>query len=1263
VNPITYPADLPITSRHDEILEAIQANQVVVIAGETGSGKSTQIPKMCLELGRGVDAWIGHTQPRRIAARAVAERVAEELGTTIGGRVGYAVRFNDRVGPGTSIKIMTDGLLLAEIQRDRQLRRYDTIIIDEAHERGLNIDFLLGYLHTLLPRRPDLKLIITSATIDTQRFADHYDGAAVIEVSGRGYPVEMRYRPLDGSGTAANSGIATDRAPRDQSTAIADAVEELVKEGDGDILVFCSGEREIRDAEEAITELRLANTEVFPLFARLSSAEQHRVFEPHSNRRVVIATNVAETSLTVPGVRYVVDPGTARISRYSHRTKVQRLPIEAVSQASANQRAGRCGRVAPGICVRLYTEEDLESRPEFTEPEIQRTNLASVILQMAALRIGDPAEFPFVDPPDLRAIRDGVALLEELDAVDPEHVNTRKWLTPLGRQLARLPIDPRLGRMVLEASDNGCVHEVMVITSGLSIQDPRERPTDKRDAADAMHKRFSNPQSDLLAYVALWDHIATERASRSGNQFRKMCRAEFLNYLRIREWQDIYSQLTREVRQLGIDINTVPAKADSVHISLLSGLLSHLGYLAPPKDKAKGGQGGRRQGRQAIAEYQASRGAKFALAKASGLSKKPPTWVMAAELVETNRMWARNVARIEPEWAERLADHLTKRSYSEPVWNPERGSAQTTERVTLYGLPIVAGRRVQLGSVDADLAREMFIHHALVEGDIAEEWRERNAFLGHNRAVAAHVDALGARARRTDIVADRQVIHGFYDERIGEAVTSQGHFDRWWREVRRTHPTLLEMAVLDLVDFDESTIDNEAFPESWHDGDHSFPLSYEFGDAASIAGGSATDGVVVTIPVAVLNQVDPSGFDWSVPGHRREIVTALVRSLPKPLRKHFVPVPDTVEHVLDLIKPGDGGLIEAVRRELGALAGVPVPAGDFDLDKVPSQLRPTLRVVDNEGGIIAEGKDIDAIRAEVHDTMLDVIAAVEADIEQRGARTWTFGTLARTIETNRAGHLVRAHPALVDDGDSVSLHLLASTSEQAASHWNGVRRLLRVQLPAPARQLNAVLDNEVKLALAVDDVQSKAGWYSDIIDCAIDSIVEAEGGPPWDESDFDALLATVKARFGGELSSTATAASRIITGLADVRRALADAQSGPSVADMGDQLHRLAYAGFLSAVGRSRLEDISRYLRAISHRVEKLPGRVTLDQRDLLVCRALEDDFARLAASSGATGEIEDIGWMLQELRVNLFAQPIGANGPISAKRVRRAIERAHGLR
>ena len=1247
---IGYP-DLPVSERRHEILASIEEHHVTVLAGETGSGKSTQLPKMCLELGRGVDAWIGHTQPRRIAARSVAERIAEELGTEIGERVGYAVRFNDHVGSNSQIKVMTDGLLLAEIQRDRNLKRYDTIIIDEAHERGLNIDFLLGYLHRLLPRRPDLKLIITSATIDTQRFADHFQDAAIIEVSGRGFPVEIRYRPLDDT---------DDGIPRDQSVAIADAVAELVREGPGDILVFCSGEREIRDAAESISELRLPSTEVFPLFARLSAAEQHRVFEQHSGRRVVVATNVAETSLTVPGIRYVVDPGTARISRYSQRTKVQRLPIEAISQASANQRAGRCGRVAPGICIRLYGEDDYLSRSEFTEPEIQRTNLASVLLQMAALRLGDPAEFPFVDPPELRNIRDGINLLEEIDAVDPEHANTRRWLTPLGRQLARLPIDPRLGRMVMEASDNGCVHEVMVIASALSIQDPRERPNDKRAVADELHRRFQKPGSDLLAFVELWKHIEMKRTELSSNQFRKLCRKEFLNYLRIREWQDIYAQLRRELKQMKVEINTIEPSADAVHVSLLAGLLSHIGYLLPKAGATR--RSGPRQ-RKEIPEFQAARGAKFAIARDSVLSKDSPSWVMAAELVETNRLWASGVAKIEPEWAERLGSHLTTSSYSEPRWDANGGSAVTTERVTLYGLPIVTGRRVQLGRVDRELAREMFIHHALIEGDAPPEWFSRHAFVSRNRAVIAEVDAIGARARRTDLITDRAAIHRFYDDKLAHDVTSTSHFNRWWKAKRRTEPGLLDMHVTDLIDPDTAEIDEEAFPISWRDGDVHLDVSYQFDQADD------NDGVIVTIPVEIVNQLDPSGFDWGVPGHRSQLVTALIRSLPKPIRKHFVPVPDTVEQIMGAIDPSHGGVLEALCRELSRLSGVAVPVDALDLGRVPDHLRPTLRVVDINGGTIAEGKDLRHIRSEVRDAMLDVLASTESDIEHTSLTDWTVGTIDRVLDAERGGHRVRAHPALVDEGNSVSLKLLSSVRDQADAHWGGVRRIIRLQLPSPVKQLDTRFSNATKLALAADSVQSKSSWYHDVIDATVDTSLERAGGPCWDRVGFERLLESARTNFADDLTKTARVTSRLIALLASTTAAIAAARDtpraemmGPSLIDAEEHVHRIAYERFLTSVGIERLPDIERYLRGIVYRIEKLPTQVTRDQRDMLVCRELEADHARLAAGSDRIAEVEDIAWSLQEFRVSVFAQPVGTAASVSENRIRSAIRRAYGV-
>ncbi|HKN37945.1 MAG TPA: ATP-dependent RNA helicase HrpA, partial [Acidimicrobiia bacterium] len=748
-----YPAALPVSERRDDIAAAIAAHPVVIVAGETGSGKSTQLPKICLEVGRGVRGMIGHTQPRRLAARAVAERVAEELGSEVGGVVGYAVRFTDRVSDHTLVKVMTDGILLNEIQRDRHLRAYDTIIVDEAHERSLNIDFILGYLKQLLPRRPDLKVIVTSATIDTERFSRHFGGAPIVEVSGRTYPVEVRYRalvdvdaPADGDGDGAAE-------ERDQIQGITDAVAELVAGGPGDILVFLSGEREIRDTAEALAALALPDTELLPLYARLSAADQHRVFQPHPGRRIVLATNVAETSLTVPGILSVVDPGTARISRYSHRTKVQRLPIEPVSQASANQRAGRCGRVAPGVCIRLYSETDFRSRPEFTEPEIVRTNLASVILQMAALGLGDVARFPFVDAPDARSIKDGVALLEELGALDPTQKDPKKRLTTLGRRLAQLPLDPRLGRMVLEAEANGCLDEVMVIAAALSIQDPRERPLDKQAAAAEAHARFADRESDFLSYLRLWGYLQERQDALSSNQFRKLCKAEFLNFLRIREWQDIHGQLRQVMRNVGgrrAAVRAAPGEAEesrrrtAIHGAILSGLLSHIGLKSGPRD-----------------EYQGARAARFAIAPGSVLFKSAAGWVMAAELVETTRLWARVVARVDPAWAERLGAHLVKRSYSEPHWDAKRGEAMAYERVTLYGLPVVTARKVSYNRVDPAAARDLFIRLALVEGD----WRTPHPFWEENRRLVDEVRALATRVRRNDVLVDDEVLIDFYDQR------------------------------------------------------------------------------------------------------------------------------------------------------------------------------------------------------------------------------------------------------------------------------------------------------------------------------------------------------------------------------------------------------------------------------------------------------------------------------------------------------------------
>ncbi|MDH3683380.1 MAG: ATP-dependent RNA helicase HrpA, partial [Acidimicrobiia bacterium] len=1065
---ISYPPELPITERRDDLLAAIEANQVLIVAGETGSGKSTQLPKLCLELGRGREAWIGHTQPRRLAARTIAERIASELDAPLGTTVGYAVRFTDKVGPRTRLKLMTDGILLAEIPRDRSLMGYDTLIIDEAHERSLNIDFMLGYLKQLLPRRPDLKVIITSATIDTERFATHFDGAPVIEVSGRSYPVELRYQPLDGPYAA---------EPLDQNEGITNAIEQLWRDTTGDVLVFCSGEREIRDAAEAVTELKLPGAEVLPLYARLSAAEQQRVFQQHSKRRVVIATNVAETSVTVPGIRSVVDVGTARISRYSNRTKVQRLPIEPISQASASQRAGRCGRLGPGVCIRLYHEDDFDTRPPFTEPEIQRTNLASVILQMASLGLGPIERFPFVDPPDHRSIADGIDLLVELDALDPAQEGRRGWLTPLGRQLARLPVDPRYGRMLVEADHNNALDDVMIIVAGLSVQDPRERPKDKQQLADDAHARFTDSNSDFVTYLNLWEYLQSIRRDRSRNQFRRTCRREFLNYNRVIEWQDIHAQLRRVVRDLGFghhdggrrrrstiaDRLDDQVHRDALHRSILAGLLSQIGVKQVADTTSDGDHRQSRGGRQRTArgsDYLGPRNTRFAITPGSALFAASPSWVMAAELVETTRLWARVIAGIDPVWVEELAEHLATYSYGEPWWDRDRGSALAKERVALFGLTLAANRPVQLGTVDRPLARELFIHHALVEG----EWDTNHAFAARNRELIAEIEALEARSRRRDLLVEHRAVFTFYDERLPDHIISSAHFDSWWGKQRKAKPDLLDLTTDVLLSPGAEAVDDTDFPDSWVVGELDLELAYEFDPTSDL------DGVSVLVPVDVLNQLDESTFQWSVPGFRTELVGALIRSLPKATRRLFVPAAETVEEVVPLLDPAQGPLLERLAIELGRRAGVVVTIDDFDLTKVPDHLRPTFRVIDNDYELLAEGKDLVPLRAKLTNRVRETLASLASDgngWERTGLRTWDVGTLPRVVETGR----VKAHPALVDEGDSVAVRLLSSEDEQADAMWEGVRRLLRFHVSAPARRFDELLPEHTKLVLVKGHVQ------------------------------------------------------------------------------------------------------------------------------------------------------------------------------------------------
>jgi ATP-dependent helicase HrpA len=1235
---VRYPESLPVSERKDEILATIRDHQVVILAGETGSGKSTQLPKICLELGRGVQGVIGHTQPRRLAARTVAERVAEELGTDVGDVVGYTVRFTDRGGDRTLVRVMTDGILLAELQRDRDLSRYDTIIVDEAHERSLNIDFILGYLRQLLPRRPDLKVVVTSATIDTARFSAHFGDAPIIEVSGRTYPVEVRYEPVVDD---------EDDAGRDAITAICDAVAELEHEAPGDVLVFLSGEREIRDTAQALDELQLRNTEVLPLYARLSAAEQHRIFTPHPGRRIVLSTNVAETSLTVPGIRYVVDAGTARVSRYNRRTKVQRLPIEPISQAAANQRAGRCGRVAPGICIRLYSEEDYVGRPEFTEPEILRTNLASVILQMAALGLGDVAAFPFVDPPDARAIKDGVALLEELGALDLSIDDPRKRLTPMGRRLAEIPLDPRLARMVLEADRHGCAREVMVIAAALSIQDPRERPLEKRQHADELHRRFATTDSDLLAYVALWDHLRAQQRELSSNQFRKLCRNEFLNYLRVREWQDIYSQVRSIAGGLGIHPSNDAAAPDAVHLSLLSGLLSHVG-LRDEGDRKR--------------EYLGAHNARFAINPGSALFKKPPRWVMAAELVETTRLWARDVARIQPEWIERVGAHLVKRTYSEPEWVRSRGAVRALERVTLYGLPVVTGRSVDYGRIDPVLSRDLFLGHALVEGD----WDAHHPFLERNRALVDEVRALEDRVRRRDILVADDDLFAFFDARVPAHVVSARHFESWWKRERADRPELLDYTLDVLVHPAGGAIDLEGYPDSWRSGDVEVPLSYRF------APGHEADGVTAHVPLALLNRFDGDGLDWHVPGLREELVTALIRSLPKPVRRNFVPAPDFARRFLADATPDEGPLLDVLARSLTRMTGDPVRPDDWHLDALPDHLRVSFRIEDERGRRVAFGKDLDAIRRRLAGHVQAAITrAVGPSVERTGLTAWTIGTLPRVVDAERAGQTVRAYPALVDEWPSptVGIRLLATEAEQERSMWEGTRRLLVLSVPSPVAALQRVLRNATKLALASSPEPTTLDLLDECVAAALDELMATAGGPAWDEAGFTALLAAVR----GDLVGRSLDVVQDVAGILSRRAAISarlDTITAPALLaarlDVRRQLARLVHRGFVTSTGAARLADVDRYLRAVEHRLERVakdPGR---DGEWMRRVQPLEARYDELVATASTSTTIDRAAlgrarWMLEELRVSLFAQPVGPKGRISEERVRRALDEVAG--
>lgn len=1353
---ITYPEELPVSERREDIMNAIRDNQVVIIAGETGSGKTTQIPKMCLDLGLGEKGLIGHTQPRRLAARSVAERIAEELGQKIGETVGYQVRFTSEVGEHSAIKLMTDGILLAEIQNDKLLRRYSTLIIDEAHERSLNIDFILGYLKRILPQRPDLKVIITSATIDPERFARHFspsyvpgkgivdeslsaeereiaeailpdDAPPIIEVSGRTYPVEIRYRPLDEEDYLSDDEIEDDHDPTD---GILDAIKELSKEAPGDILIFFSGEREIRDAKDAIEAMVLKsprlNYEVLPLYARLSLAEQHRVFSPGSRPRIVLATNVAETSLTVPGIKYVIDTGTARISRYSARTKVQRLPIERISQASANQRSGRCGRVSDGIAIRLYSEEDFNSRPEFTDPEILRTNLAAVILQMIAIGVvrepGDISRFPFLQPPASRAINDGVNLLRELGALTERPRQPRKGrgnsatLTAIGRAMAAFPVDPRLARMIIEGGRRNCAKEMMVLAAALTIQDPRERPADVRAEADAMHARFVDDTSDFSSFLLLWDYINEQQAALSSSQLRKMCHREYINYLRIREWQDLFAQLREMGRTANIhasggrDIDASAHEID-IHKSLLSGLLSHVGVKEEREKDSKGRNRGPR-------EYLGARGTKFAIFPGSGLFKKSPDWVLSAELVETSRLWARTNASIDPQWIEEIGKHLISVQYSEPHWSLSSGAAVAYAKGTLFGLTIYADRPVQYARVDAAAARELFIQSALVEG----QWHTQHKFYLRNQRALAEVEELEARLRRRDLRVDDSVLFAFYDARIPAHVTDVRAFDKWWKQARLEDDNYLDFNPEKLINEEAADYDDSQFPRQWvqrtDSGELTLDLRYEYAPTAGIGGArtdaAKRDGVAVQVPILFLNQLNPKPFRWQIPGLRHELVTALIKSLPKAIRRNFVPAPDVARAACAALEedysPATDELIPSLALVLRRLRGVVVEPEAFNWDAVPEHLKMGFQVRNARNKILGEGKDLRALQQQLHkeirsaladslsasdDTMAKMVAlaqggsgssAASAKKSAKNAQAGTAqvadmhgsqvreisgltefpadlfpnGEIPRKVQRIIATQAVNGYPALVDEETSVGLRIFPTEAEQLHAQRRGIIRLLQLQVPSPVRYVSEHLSHKEKIVFT----QNPHGSIDELIrDCtvaALDHLVPHT--PIFTHTEYSELYEHVRAELIETVFDVTKLVAEILSEATALKKAIKKATSLTTmhaISDVKAQMENLVYPGFVAQTGYDQLVHLPRYLKAAQVRLTKLGPNLHRDNQLMLTVQDLEDSYDNAVKSLPAGTIVPDalrrVNWMIEELRVSFFAQELGTAYTVSEKRIAKA--------
>lgn len=1222
----TFVDDLPVVQKREEIARAIAENQVVILCGETGSGKTTQLPKICLEMGRGIDGMIGHTQPRRIAARSVAARIAEELRTPLGQAVGYKIRFGDHTAPDTYIKVMTDGILLAEIQNDRLLRQYDTLIIDEAHERSLNIDFLLGYLRQLLPKRRDLKVIITSATIDPERFSRHFDDAPMLTVSGRTYPVDVLYRPVKSDDP--------EEEDRQQTQAIVDAVKELSERSASDVLVFLSGEREIREAAEELRNHHPTETEILPLYARLSAAEQARIFQPHSRRRIVLATNVAETSLTVPGIKYVIDTGYARISRYSARTKVQRLPIEAISQASADQRKGRCGRMSEGVCIRLYSEQDFLSRPQFTEPEILRTNLASVILQMKTARLGEIEDFPFIERPDGRLIRDGYLTLHELGAVDDENE-----LTPLGRQLGRLPVDPRIGRMILAADKENCLSEVLVIAAALSVQDPRERPAEMQTVADQSHKQFEDLESDFLGFLKIWDFFKEKAKHLSGSQLRKQLRQNFLSYLRLREWQEVHQQLHTVVTEMGWKPNRSPATPDRIHRALLTGLLANVGNKTE------------------TTEYAGLHSSRFSLFPGSVLFKQRPKWVMAAELVETQRLYARTVGKVLPDWIERAAAHLVKHSYSDPQWSIDRGDVVASERVSLKGLVLVPHRHVSYGRIDPRTAREIFIHSALVEG----EFRTRADFFAHNRNLLDEVRLLEAKTRRRDLLAPAKQRFAFYAARIPDGIYNAVLFEKWRKEAELEKPRLLFMDLNDVANPEVRDISAGDFPNQLRIGNLTVELTYLHDT------GRADDGITALVPLAILNQLPAAPFDWLVPGWLHEKVVELIRTLPRPMRTKLVPAPDSATAALTGTSETDraAAFLPIIAFQLGKVIGELIPPQTIDVQSIPSWLRMNFRILDSAGKSIAMGRDLPALRAQLGIAARESFAALPpSEFHLDNLTRWEFGDLPERIEIHRGSATFSGFPAVIDQRTAVGLRVLDSREASVHANRAGVRRLFMLQLGSEIKQLARGLENIEQMSLLYKPLGSWAELREELLSTAVD---RSMFNPAEDIRSREVFVNKAKDAWIA-LSAATRELNRLTleilqtfneTNLA-LEREFPPLLEGP-VNEMRDQLRKVVPKTFLSVTPPDWLQHLPRYVKAIHIRMTKLTNAgLQRDQEIAGAVRALSAAYSQKRASHAARGlidpELGKLWWMIQELRVSLFAQELKTAFPVSVQRVERQL-------